>query len=201
MDYSNILQELEEASLFDLFRLSVAINDELKNSQRIEKIKQSLGIGQKITWFNNGTNKLEEARIKKLNPTRCEIINLLDGENWNILYAAINMDDVDISIHSNQKFGVKKSALRVGDIVSFLDKEHKLQFAKVQKLNPKTAGVITMEGIQWRVGYGSLSKNIDIDAEIIKEKELEYQKWLQNNKDLLETTHPDILDNVVGDLL
>ena len=201
MDYSNILQELEEASLFDLFRLSVAINDELKNSQRIEKIKQSLVIGQKITWFNNGTNKLEEARIRKLNLTRCEIINLLDGENWDILYASINIDDVNTSIHSNQKFGLKKSALRVGDIVSFLDKEHKLQFAKVQKLNPKTAGVITMEGVQWRVSYGALSKNIDIDAEIITEKELEYQKWLQNNKYLLETTHPDILDNVVGDLL
>lgn len=201
MDYSKILQELEEASLFDLYRLNVAINDELNNPQRIAKVKQSIRIGQEITWFDNGTNRIEKAIVEKLTPTRCEIKNLSDGEEWRILYASINIDDVDTSIHSNQKFGVKKSALSVGDIVSFLDKEHKLQFAKVQKLNPKTAGVITMEGIQWRVSYGALSKNIDIDAEIIKEKELEYQKWLQNNKDLLETTHPNILDNVVGDLL
>jgi len=38
MDYSKILQELEEASLFDLFRLTVAINDEIKNPQRIKKL-------------------------------------------------------------------------------------------------------------------------------------------------------------------
>ncbi len=201
MDYSKILQELEEASLFDLYRLSVAINDELNNPQRIAKVKQSIRIWQEITWFNNATNRLEKAIVEKLTPTRCEIKNLSNAEEWRILYASINIDDVDTSIHSNQKFGLKKSALCVGDIVSFLDKEHKLQFAKVQKLNPKTAGVITMEGIQWRVSYGALSKSIDIDAEIIKEKELEYQKWLQNNKGLLKTTHPDILDNVVGDLL
>ena len=181
MNYTNILQELEEASLFDLLRLSVAINDELKNPQRIEKIKHSLTIGQEISWFNNGTNRLEKAIVKKLTPTRCEVTNLVDAKNWNILYAAINMDDADISIQSSQKFGVKKSTLRVGDIVSFKDNEHKLQFAKVLKLNPKTAGLITMEGIKWRVYYENLSINMDIDADIIKEKELEYERWLKNN--------------------
>ena len=172
MNYSKILQELEAASLFDLFRLNVAINDELKNPQKIRKIKQSLRIGQEITWFNNSTNSLEKAIVKKLSPTRCEIENISDGEKWGILYASINLNDVDISIHSNQNFGIKKSALSVGDIVSFLDKEHKLQFAKVQKLNPKTAGVITIDGTKWRVSYSVLSKNMDIDADIVKEKEL-----------------------------
>jgi len=201
MDYSKILQELEKASLFDLYRLSIAIEDELRNPQRIIDIKQSLRIGQEIRWFDNNTNKLEKAIVEKLTPTRCEIKNLSNGEEWRILYASINMDDVDTSIHSNQKFGLKKSALKVDDIVSFLDKEHKLQFAKVQKLNPKTAGVITMEGVQWRVSYSALSKNMDIDADIIKEKELAYQRWLGNNKGLLETEHSDILENIVGDFL
>jgi len=181
MNYSNILQELEKASLFDLFRLTVAINDEIKNPQRIKKIKQSLRVGQEINWFNNDTNRLETGVIRKLSPIRCEITDPTSAKQWSILYASINMDDVDISIHSTQKFGLKKSTLSVGDIVSFLDKEHKLQFAKVQKLNPKTAGVITMEGTKWRVSYGALSKSVDIDADIINKKKLEYQQWLQNN--------------------
>jgi len=201
MDYSKILQELEEASLFDLYRLSVAIDDELNNTQRIEQVKQSLRIGQEVTWFDNATNRLERAVIEKFTTTRCDVKNISDAKRWRIQYASINIDDVDTSIHSNQKFGLKKSALSVGDIVSFLDKEHKLQFAKVQKLNPKTAGVITMEGIRWRVSYGALSKNMDIDAKVIEKKELEYQQWLQKNQGLLETNHPDILDNVVDDLL
>jgi len=201
MDYSKILQELEEASLFDLYRLSVAIDDELSNSRRIGKVKQSLMIGQEITWFDSSANKLQRAVIEKFTTTRCDIKNISDAKRWRIQYASINIDDVDTSISLNQKFGLKKSALSVGDIVSFLDKEHKLQFAKVQKLNPKTAGIITMEGIQWRVSYGALSKNMDINAKIIEEKELEYQQWLQKNQGLLETNHPDILDNVVDDLL
>jgi len=131
MDYSKILQELEEASLFDLFRLNVAINDKLKNPQRIEKVKHSLMIGQEITWFNNGTNRLEKAVVRKLNPTRCEITNLSNAKNWNILYAAINMD---------------------------------------------------------------------IDANIIKEKKLEYEQWLKNNKGLLNSSHPDILEDIVGEI-
>jgi len=200
MNYTNILQELEEASLFDLYRLRAAIDNELDNSHRIGQVKQALRIGQEITWFDDTTNKLERAVIQKFTNTRCDVKNISDGQRWRVLYASINIDDVNVSIKSNQKFGVKKNALRVGDLVSFLDKEHKLQFAKVQKLNPKTAGVVTMEGIQWRVGYGSLSKNMDIDADLVKEKELQYQQWLENNQGLLETSHPDILDDVVGTL-
>jgi hypothetical protein len=202
MDYSKILQELEEASLFDLYRMSSAINDELANSQRINEIKQSLRVGQEVTWLEHSTNRLERAVIEKCTPSRCEVKNLSDGKRWRILYASINLNEVDTSIHSNQKFGVKKSALRVGDIVSFLDKENKLQFAKVTKLNPKTAGLVTMENVKWRVYYENLSKITDIDADVINKQELEYQQWLQNNQGLLQQSkHPDILDNVVGDFL
>jgi len=195
MNYTNILQELEEASLFDLNRLRAAIDNEMDNPHRIEKVKQALRIGQEITWFDDSTNKLEKAVIHKFTNTRCDVKNISDGQRWRILYASINIDNADVSIESNQKFGIKKSALRVGDIVSFLDKEHKLQFAKVQKLNPKTAGVITMEGMQWRVSYGSLSKNMDIDADLVKEKELQYQQWLESNQSGLQSGNPDILEN------
>ncbi len=200
MDYSKILQELEEASLFDLYRLSVAIDDEINNPQRIKKVKQSLRLEQEITWFDGSSNILERAIVKKISASRCEIKNLSDAKVWRIIYASINTDNVDASIHSNQKFGLKKSALSVGDIVSFLDKEHKLQFAKVQKLNPKTAGVITMQGDQWRVYYEHLSKSMDIDAEIIKEKELEYEQWLKNNSALLKNSHSNFSDDVIDEI-
>ena len=31
-------------------------------------------------------------------------------------------------------------------------------------------------------------------------KEIEYQMWLERNKGLLQSEHPEILENVVGDL-
>ncbi len=193
MDFTKILQELEEASLFDLYRLGAAIGDELRNPQKLEKVKKSLTVGQEITWFDNTTNRLQRAVVQKCSPTRCEVENTESGEKWRVPYSSINIDDVDTSIQASKKFGVKKSVLRVGDIVSFKDNENKLQFAKVLKLNPKTAGLITMEGIKWRVYYENLSINMDIDADIIKEKKLEYEEWLKNNGDLLKDSHTDIL--------
>jgi len=201
MDYSKILQELENASLFDLYRMSSAINDELANSQRIDEIKQSLRVGQEVTWFDDETHRLERAVIEKCAPSRCEVKNLSDGKRWRVLYASINLNEVDATINSNQKFGVKKSALRVGDFISFLDNENKLQFAKVTKLNPKTVGVVTMGNVKWRVYYENLSKITDIDADVINKKELEYKQWLQNNQGLFQNKHPEILDNVVDNFL
>jgi len=93
MDYSKILQELEEASLFDLYRLSVAIEDELNNSQRIGKIKQSLIIGQEITWFDDTANRLEKAIIQKFTASRCEVKNVSDGKRWRILYSGNAVTD------------------------------------------------------------------------------------------------------------
>ena len=51
MDYSYILKELEKASLFELARLATAIHQELNDPQRIEQIRNSLIVGQNITWF------------------------------------------------------------------------------------------------------------------------------------------------------
>jgi hypothetical protein len=42
MDYSIIIGELKQASLFDLYRLSVAINQQLENPRRLSEIKESL---------------------------------------------------------------------------------------------------------------------------------------------------------------
>jgi len=167
MDYTHIIEELDKASLFDLYRLQAAINNEIDNPKRIKEVKNSLQVGQEVTWFDETTNNLEKAIIRKFTNSRCEVKNLSDGRVWRILYASINIENSDVTIKSKQKSGVKKSALKVGDIVSFLDNQHKLLYAKVLKLNPKTAGVLTMENQNWRVSYDSLSINTDIEGTII----------------------------------
>ena len=39
MDYSKIIEELKKASLFDLYRLRVALNHQLETPRRVEEIK------------------------------------------------------------------------------------------------------------------------------------------------------------------
>jgi hypothetical protein len=51
MDYSRIIDELNSASLFDLFRLSVAIHQQLDEPQRIAEIRAQLRPGMEITLF------------------------------------------------------------------------------------------------------------------------------------------------------
>ena len=177
MDFTHIINQLEDASLFDLYRLNAAIKSELEDPKRIRDIKKSLHIGQEIAWFNPSTNNLEQAILRKVNKTRCEVENLSDGEFWVIPYAAINLEHTDVDIESHQKVGIKKSALKVGDIVSFLDKRNNIQYAKVLKLNPKTAGVITMEKQEWRVSYSALRKSLDIEGDILMKDIENNQQW------------------------
>lgn len=166
MNYSNIIQELEEASLFDLYRLSSAIQEEMQNTTKIKEIKNSLRVGQIITWFDTQTHNLVKAEILKFNKNRCVVKNIVDEKVWDLIYPSINTHNVEVDIHSNQEFGLKKSELKVGDIVSFLDNKNELIYGKVIKLNPKTAG-INIDGQNWRVSYNLLNLAKDLDGEIV----------------------------------
>ena len=169
MDYSHIMKELESASLFDLYRLNVALRNELENPSKINEIKKRLVVGQTITWFNNSSNKLHQAIIIKINRTRCTVENIEDNQLWDVQYTTINMDDVHTDINMNNKMGLKKSELRIGDIVSFMDNQNKIVYGTVLKLNPKTVG-IEVKDQNWKVSYSLLSKANDIDVTIINEE-------------------------------
>ena len=173
MDYSQILKDLEDATSFDLYRLTSALQDEMESIERIAKIKSGLRIGQSITWFDSNTHQLVESKILKLNKTRCLVKNFIDGLKWNITYASINTEDKAVEINMNQKYGVKKSELRVGDTISYVSRDNLQIFGTVVKLNPKTAGVKTMSGESWRVSYGFIQKVINIEGEIIHDKFIE----------------------------
>ena len=167
MDYTQILKDLEGATTFDLYRLVSAMQDEMESSARIKKVRSGLRVGQTITWFDSNTHKLVRSEILKLNKLRCLVKNLEDGERWNVLYASINTEDETVDINMNQEYGVKKSELRVGDTVTYISRDNIQVFGTVVKLNPKTAGIKTIDGQGWRVAYSLLKKVVEMDAKII----------------------------------
>jgi hypothetical protein len=166
MNYSEILLELEKASLFDLARLVSAIHIEMADTKRINQVKITLVAGKTITWFNSKINALVEAKIIKCNKTSCEVENLSDGVHWNVAYSHINIGNVDIEINLNRNGGLKKHELQIGEIVTFLDNQRRPLYGKVVKLNPKTVSV-DVDGETWKVSYTLLRKPNDMDAEII----------------------------------
>ena len=84
MDYSKIIGELKQASLFDLYRLSVAINQQLENPRRLSEIKESLRPGKNISYFDDSENRLIEAKVIKLMRTRLLVENIDDQQRWEI---------------------------------------------------------------------------------------------------------------------
>lgn len=174
MNYSKILDELNGASLFELFRLEQAIRRALEDPVRTGEIKRSLKVGQDIEYFVAEENRLVDARIVELKRTRALVENRHDGKLWNIPFYHINLDRGDIAIRGSTG-KLDRNSLKVGDKVTFKDRKGNERYGEVIKLNQKTAGVL-VGSTQWKVGYGLLSPIIEgelgnernlIEAEIV----------------------------------
>jgi len=179
MDYSMILSELNNASLFELYRLNTSISQQLEDPKKIRLIQNALKAGQLINYFEASENRLIDAEILELKRTKVLIKNKHDSEVWNIPYYFINIDSSNIDIHEKPKQKISRSNLKVGDKVCFKDKSGDELFGEVIKLNPKTAGILVGND-QWRVAYSLLSTIIDgefgtsnnlLEGEILLEKQ------------------------------
>ena len=162
MDYSKIMEEWKDASLFELYRLSAAINQQLEDPKRISEIRRHLRIGQIISYFDSTENRAIEAKVIRLKRTRLLVEAIPDKQRWDIPFYCINLDrmNTDISTSSARR-GVDKSELKVGDMVGFQDKQNNDVYGEVIRLNQKTATIITNTGAKWRVAYTFLGLIID----------------------------------------
>ncbi len=156
MNYSRIIDDLNSASLFDLFRLSVAIHQQLDEPQRIEQVRAKLRPGMEITFFDGERNHLVKARVLKLNRTRLDIHNLLDHRDWSIRYCTVNLDKVETDINPNKTKGISRTQLKIGDSVGFCDRQNQEKYGRVIGLNQKTASILVNERDKWRVAYSLL---------------------------------------------
>jgi hypothetical protein len=163
MDYSKIIEELKQASLFDLYRLNVAINQLLEDPRRLSEIKKCLRSGQNISYFDETENRLIEAKVIKLMRTRLLVENIDDRQRWEIPLYYVNLDEVNTDIIGSSKKGLDKSQLKVGDLVSFQDKQNNDVHGKIIRLNQKTATIKTNTDTEWRVGYEWLYVVINVE--------------------------------------
>lgn len=163
MDYSKIIEELNKASSFDLYRLKVAIDQQLENPRRLSEIKKFLKPRQQISYFERTENRLIEARVIKIMRTRLLVQNLDNQERWEIPLYYVNLEKVNTDIIGPTKMGLDKSQLKVGDMVGFLDRQNNDVNGKIIRLNQKTATIITTENTKWRVAYEFLYLIYDLE--------------------------------------
>lgn len=162
MDFSKLMNELDNASLFELYRLRSAISKELDNPARIEKIKYMIRPGDTVSYYADEENRLIEAEVLEIKRTRALVQNKYDMKKWNIPFYMINTENISVDIHRNQKIsGIDRHEIRIGDIVGFQDRENNTLRGKVIRINPKTVTLFVEPNQKWRVSYSMLHSIID----------------------------------------
>lgn len=165
MEYAEILEQLEKASLFDVYRLHAAMSMMMEDPLRLEEVREQLMPGQEVSYFNWQENRLVQVNILELKRTRVFVQEQETGARYSIPVYWINTEDSDLpeARRSNAK-GIPRSELRVGDQVGFRDRNNMTRCGQVIRLNPKTATLLVDGRSKWRVGYGFLFDVIDGQA-------------------------------------
>lgn len=177
MNYSDVLEALQSASLFDLYRLSVAIRHEMENSERIKQLRQSFKEGDVVSYFDDTTNSLQSATVIQKNLKYVEVKNTKDQKHWRIPYYLLNLAHVNTDIHAKHQEKLSQNMLKVGECVGF-SKDGEQVVGIVIRLNHKTVTLITPNQHRWRVAYSLLFKVIDAEvANMFDPKQL--AQWIE----------------------
>ena len=157
LDYSALLQTLNDATLFDLWRLRAAISRSLEDPARLAAIRRQLHVGMVVRYFEASENRDLSAEILKIKRSRALVRNLHDGGRWDLPFYMLNLQGVDTSIRTASKAQqVDRAQLRVGDKVGYFDRDHQERYGEVIRLNPKKAKVRLTTGEVWHVPYSML---------------------------------------------
>jgi hypothetical protein len=170
LNYSELIDALNDATGFDLFRISVAIDKMLGDPKRVNELKQHLVKGQEIEYFDRVENRAVKATITEFKRTRLAVKNIDDGVGWNIRYYSVNINKVDTNISpASSKKGLDRNEVKVGDRVGFLDGDNAEQYGEIVRLNPKSV-TLNCNGAKWRVGYSFLFNIIGPDIDALEHK-------------------------------
>jgi hypothetical protein len=174
MNYTNLVNELNKASLFDLYRLRIAISNELTNPARILAIKQKLYIGMELSYFYHAENRSIKAKLLELKQKNVVILDSEKQKRFVIPYYMLNIDSIQTSIHENSD-ALTINNLKVGDCVGF-NKDGKDIIGIINRLNHKTVTLAANSGARWRVAYSYLYRIHDV--EIVAESLLKISTML-----------------------
>ena len=162
MNYTDVMSALKTASLFDLFRLGIAISHEVENPDRIKAARQAFKVGDTVSFFDETENTLRSAVVMEKNIKYVSLISKTEQRIWKVPYCFLNLGDVNTDIHCQRQEKLTKNHLKIGDRVGF-NKDGAQITGVVTRLNYKTVSLVTDDGHRWRAGYGCLHKIIDVD--------------------------------------
>lgn len=151
VNYDALVGFLKQASLFEVYRLSVAISTELDNPKRIAAVVNKFKEGDIVEYFEEKSQRLIKARVFKKSAKYVSVEDIEGGRRWRIPYYMLKIDSRDF-IFEQKSRGLNRNALKVGDIVGF-SREGEEITGKIARLNQKTVSLVTNNHHRWRVPY------------------------------------------------
>ena len=164
MNYQDVLEALKNASAFDLYRLSCAIDREMDRPEHIVAVQRQIRPGQIIRYFDGSKNREFEAKVTKFGRTRLHVEHVEDGQKWHIPYYMVNLGGVDVSVSQQGKNkAITANDLSIGQQIGFYGKDNQERSGVIERINQKSVSIRT-ETSRWRVAYCYLFPVIEGDT-------------------------------------
>lgn len=163
MNYAAILEALQAASGFELFRLRAAIDRALSDPGRIAAIRRCVHRGQRVDYFDARENRLHHGQVLQMRHATLVVLDMERARRVLIDYAALNLDGADTVIRERSAQGISRQEIAVGDAIGFQDREGRQRRGTVKRLNDKTV-TIDCDGHPWRVSYALLHRMLDAQS-------------------------------------
>lgn len=177
MNFSEVLKALNSASAFELYRMRAAIDRVLDEPRWVLAVQSRLQVGQPVEYFDTQANLLRRGQVLELRRKQAVILDRDDGRRWLIPYVAINLDGADVQIREQQKQGLGRNEVAIGEVVGFIDRNQQQRSGRITRLNDKTVTLLC-NNQQWRVAYSLLHRVVESD--VIEQNVLEPNYTLLN---------------------
>lgn len=161
-----MIKELENASIFELWRLNCAMWKMIKDPVSLEKVRRQLKLGLRVSYFDDEANQLIDAIIIEVKRNKVKVQEIASGKIWTMPFHMLNLDKVDTAIDHQHKSGhLNRNNLKLGDHVGWINKSGEDFFGVVIKLNPKMAKIQLSSGAVWSVAYCLLFQVVEGSAQ------------------------------------
>lgn len=153
MENKKLIKALSQKSLYEIFRIKEALEQELKDSTRRDyDVKINLFEGQKIYYFDPEENKLKKALIEELKRSTVTIKDQEDGKRYIIRYYMIDLDNKGKDYDRIVLGYPNKNAYQVGDAILFV-RNGKNIVGMITQLKNDVAIVKAINETYWKVPY------------------------------------------------
>lgn len=163
MNFSDIIHSFNSASAFELYRMRAAIDRVLADPRWTQSVQVRLKLGDEVQYFDPQANGMKQGRVLEMRRKQLVVLSAQDGKRWLVAYAAINLEGADVQIRENKSEGLGRNEVAIGDVVGFIDRDHKHRTGQIIRLNDKTVTLQCSPG-QWRVAYAHLHSVVDADS-------------------------------------